>query len=122
MLARDLHPTPPTPTQHNSNFVPDYWKQSQFQTQLQTEDINQLITNYIQNKSSDDFLRMLGRLPSLLETADHMILAALFLFSLVVIILIMSSNCVQIQIDWIADRNLWIKKVSNVYVMFNISW
>ena len=122
MLAWDLHPTPPTPTQHNSNFVPDYWKQSQFQTQLQTEDINQLITNYIQNKSSDDFLRMLGRLPSLLETADHMILGALFLFSLVVIILIMSSNCVQIQIDWIADRNLWIKKVSNVYVMFNISW
>ena len=65
---------------------------------------------------------MLGRLPSLLETADHMILGALFLFSLVVIILIMSSNCVQIQIDWIAHRNLWIKKVSNVYVMFNISW
>ena len=66
---------------------------------------------------------MLGSLPSLLETADHMILGALFVFSLVVILLIMSSNFVQIQIDWIADRNLWIKKVSSVCVVLKIiSW
>ena len=54
---------------------------------------------------------MWGRLPFLLETADHMILAALFIFSLAVIILIMSSNCVQTQIDWVADNNFWMKKV-----------
>ncbi len=59
----------------------------------------------------NDFLRMWGRLPSLLETADHMILAALFIFSLAVIILVMSSNCVQTQIDWVADNNFWMKKV-----------
>ena len=54
---------------------------------------------------------MWGRLPSLLETADQMVLGTLFIFSLAVIILVMSSNCVQTQIDWIADNNLWMKKV-----------
>ena len=55
---------------------------------------------------------MWGRLPSLLETADQMVLGALFIFSLAVIILVMSSNCVQTQIDWIADdNNFWMKKV-----------
>ena len=60
---------------------------------------------------------MLESLLSLLVTADHMVLATLFIFSLIVILLIMSSNCVQIQIDRILDQHLWIKKVERDCVL-----
>ena len=50
-------------------------------------------------------------LPSILLSADHLVLGLLFSVSIIIIILVMTSNCVQLQIDKVLDQKIWLKKV-----------